>query len=140
MKKMYIAVLDTVPDFMVPTLVAHTIINAHTQFERDPEYDDWLDNSFKKVTLRVNQKEFDRIAAIPQTYLGHENSTLEGAKSCAIPMPCEDADRPNVLRCAKMWSPDQSALEQELAAWKALYAEHSGLDVEYADGEMKYVY
>lgn len=26
MKKMYIAVLDEVPDLMIPTLVAHTVI------------------------------------------------------------------------------------------------------------------
>jgi hypothetical protein len=140
MKKMYIAVLDTVPDFMVPTLVAHTILAAHIQFERAEAYDDWLDHSFKKVTLRVNQKEFDRIAALPVVYLGHENTTLDGVKSCAIPMPCDDSDRPNVLRCAKMWSPDQTAIAQELAAWKELYEEHGEVTAMYVDGTMTYVY
>ena len=27
MKKMYIAVLDEAPDYMVPTLVAHSVLN-----------------------------------------------------------------------------------------------------------------
>lgn len=31
--KIYIAVLDEVPDFMVPTLVAHSILGAHLHFE-----------------------------------------------------------------------------------------------------------
>lgn len=117
--KMYIAVLDTVPDFMVPTLVAHSVLGAHLHFlavndidkiidhgtYKFPQYIDWLENSFKKVTLRVNQKEFDKIAALPDTYLGHENTTLGSAKSCAIPLPCENDERPNVLRCARMWAP-----------------------------------
>jgi hypothetical protein len=113
--KMYIAVLNEVPDFMVPTLVAHSVLGAHLEFtKKDPfdpivfgvtHYDDWLENSFKKCTIRVNQKEFDKIAALEGTYLGHENTTLGGKKSCAIPLPCLDSDRPNVLIYAKLWAP-----------------------------------
>lgn len=110
--KMYIAVLDEVPDFMVPTLVAHSVLGAHLEFtKKDPivldatHYGDWLENSFKKCTVRVNQKEFDKIAAIEGTYLGHENTTLGAKKSCAIPLPCPDNDRPNVLKFAKLWAP-----------------------------------
>lgn len=118
--RLYIAILDTVPDFMTPTLVAHSMLGAHLHFikcNQDlgtimdsgpylyPEYIDWLENSFKKVTLRVNQKEFDKIAALPNCYLGHENTTLEGRKSCAIPLPTQDVDKPNVLKFAKMWKP-----------------------------------
>ena len=113
MKKMYIAVLDEVGDFMVPTLVAHSAINAHLHFsELDKlgtpafeDYQDWLENSFKKVTLRVNRKEFDKIADLPHVWLGHENTTLNGTPSCVIVCPMEDNDRPNVLKYAKMWKP-----------------------------------
>lgn len=106
MKKMYIAVLDEVPDFMVPTLVAHSILNAHIEFEREPEYEDWWDNSFKKVVLRVNRKEFQKIqeGSLP-VWLGHENTTLNAEKSCAVVFPCDDDSRPNVLKFAKMWKP-----------------------------------
>ena len=119
--KMYIAVLDEVPDHMVPTLVAHSVLGAHLHFIATnklediadlgtpymfPQYIDWLENSFRKVTLRVNQKEFDKIAAMEHTYLGHENTTLGGQKSCAIPLVCENDDRPNVLKYAKMWKPN----------------------------------
>lgn len=114
MKKMYIAVLDEVPDFMVPTLVAHSVINAHIYFSTDTDvavnfvhqYNDWLENSYKKVTVRVNRKEFEKIkeSGIP-VWLGHENTTLNAEKSCAVLLPLEDDDRPNVLKYAKMWSP-----------------------------------
>lgn len=113
MKKMYIAVLDEVPDFMVPTLVAHSVINAHVHFSGSPghiqeQYSDWLENSFKKVTVRVNRKEFQKIqdSGIP-VWLGHENTTLNAEKSCAVTLPMEDDQRPNVLKFAKMWAPQQ---------------------------------
>lgn len=112
MKKMYIAVLDEVPDFMVPTLVAHSVINAHIYFSSDPDvgvesvhqYEDWLENSYKKVTLRVNRKEFEKISQL-ECWLGHENTTLNAEKSCAVVLPMEDDARPNVLKFAKMWTP-----------------------------------
>jgi hypothetical protein len=112
--KLYIAVLDEVPDFMVPTLVAHSVLGAHLAFSQTklfnagpvyPAYIDWLENSFRKVTLRVNQKEFDKIAALQSVYLGHENTTLQGRKSCAIALPCANEDRPNVLKFAHLWEP-----------------------------------
>lgn len=115
--RLYICVLDGVPDYMVPTLVAHTMLGAHIEFtarfaESIPldinpysQYFEWLNSSFKKCVCMVNQKEFDKITAIPYTYLGHENHTLEGRKSCAIPIPVEGIDLPNVLRFAKLWKP-----------------------------------
>jgi hypothetical protein len=112
MKKMYIAVLDEVPDYMVPTLVAHSVINAHMHFadidklgtDEFDDYQDWLENSFKKVTLRVNRKEFTKISELP-VWLGHENTTLDAEKSCAVVLPMDDDARPNVLKFAKMWKP-----------------------------------
>ena len=105
--KLYIAVLDDVPDYIVPTLVAHSVIGAHLTMSNHPTYMWWLANSFKKCVVRVNQKEFDKIAAIDSTYLGHENKTLDGVKCCAIPIPCENEKLPNVLKFAKLWSPKQ---------------------------------
>jgi hypothetical protein len=152
--KMYIAVLDQVSDFMVPTLVAHSVLAAHTHFTalnqiddildggvyKFPQYIDWFETSFSKVVVRVNQKEFDNIAALEHTYLGHENTTLEGRDSCAIPLVCAVDDRPNVLKYAKMWAPDNTELVNELAAWKQLYNDSDAPDVVYEDGEIVYVY
>lgn len=114
--KMYIAVLDEVPDHMVPVLVAHAVLGADKAFSTVhyyedvgnypllPRYYDWKYNSFKKVVLRVNRKEFKKISELGNVYLGHENSTLGGEKSCAV--ACPRYDVPNVLKYAKMWSPN----------------------------------
>lgn len=114
--KLYIAVLDEFPDYMVPTLVAHAVLGAHLKFndwhgscESGDNYYEWLNNSFKKCVVRVNQKEFDKIAAIRDTYLGHENNTLEGRKACAIPAPVPNDQIPNVLKFAKLWKPKETS-------------------------------
>ena len=116
MAKMYIAILDEFPDYMVPTLVAHAVLGAHMKFSKRyvspeyqsweyPSYMDWLENSFKKCVVRVNQKEFAKIAALPDVYIGHEKNTLKGRDSCIVVCPREDI--PNVLKFAKLWSPKQ---------------------------------
>lgn len=103
--KLYIAVLNEFPDFMTPTLVAHSMLGAHLSMTGNETYRDWIENSFKKCVVRVNQKEFDKIAALPGTYFGHENNTLGGKRSCAIPLPVDNSMLPNVLKFAKLWKP-----------------------------------
>ncbi|AND75340.1 hypothetical protein FDH01_gp282 [Acinetobacter phage vB_AbaM_ME3] len=112
--KMYIAVLDDVPDFIVPTLVAHSVLGAHLKFEElgvgnfksKVTYNEWLEHSFRKCVIRVNRREFDKIIKLPmQVYLGHENKTLNGEKSCAVVHPVSSDNVPNVLKFAKLWSP-----------------------------------
>lgn len=108
--RMYIAILDEVPSNMVPVLVAHSVLGAHVKFfsnstdsDSDFNYRKWLTESFRKVTVKVNQKEFDKIAALEEVYLGHENTTLGGKKSCAIVCPREEY--PNVIKFAKLYTP-----------------------------------
>ena len=108
--RLYIAVLDDCPDFMVPTLVAHSMLGAHLEWVRqhlcDPTlYDEWLTDSFRKCVVRVNRKEFEKIKKLDNVYLGHENTTLGGEKSCAIPYPVWNDEVPNVLKFAKLWRP-----------------------------------
>jgi hypothetical protein len=104
--KMYIAVLDEFPDFMVPTLVAHSVLAAHLKFSGNKDYDRWLNESFKKVVLRVNRKEFEKISKL-ECHLGHENNTLNAEPACAVVLPSEII--PNVLKFAKMWKPKDQA-------------------------------
>ena len=103
--KLYIAVLDEFPDYMVPTLVAHSILSAHIKFQDNDNYKEWLNNSYKKCVLRVNQKEFDKISQLPDVHLGHENNTLDARKSCAVVCPFQPSEIPNVLKFAKLWKP-----------------------------------
>ena len=103
--KLYIAVLDEFPDYMVPTLVAHTMLAAHLKFEDNTKYKRWLESSFKKCVVKVNQKEFDKILGLSEYCLGCEKNTLNGKVTCIIPLPYLDIDRPNVLKFAKLWKP-----------------------------------
>ena len=105
--KLYIAVLDEVPDHMVPVLVAHSILGAHLQFyDRHHTYDKWLCDSFRKVVLKVNAKEFAKIREMPVVYYGHENTVLEGTKTCAV--VCPRTEYPNVIKFAQMWQPNST--------------------------------
>lgn len=103
--RLYIAVLDKFPDYMTPTLVAHTMLSAHLKFVGNPDYDRWLTESYRKCVVRVNAKEFTKICALPGSYVGFEKNTLGGAPSCVIPIPCANEHIPNVLRYAKLWKP-----------------------------------
>jgi peptidyl-tRNA hydrolase len=109
MKKMYIAVLDEAPDYMVPTLVAHSVINAHIKFsESHPfTYNEWLDKSYRKVVLRVNRREYDKIKEARAYWEGHENTICEGKGSCLVVLPVESDAVPNVLKFAKLWKPKE---------------------------------
>ena len=103
--KLYIAVLDKVPNYMVPTLVAHAVLGAHIEFmsKELPLYLVWLKRSFKKVVLKVNRKEFDKIQLLENVYLAHENKTLNAEKSCVVICPRDEY--PNVIKFAHMWQP-----------------------------------
>ena len=110
--KLYIAILEDAPSNMVPVLVAHSMLGAHLDYmdaEKWPDnlrYTNWLWNSFRKVTLKVSQEEFDKIRQLhPNVYVGHENKTLEGKDSCAIPLPYWSDMVPSVLSYAKLWRP-----------------------------------
>lgn len=110
--RMYICVLDEFPDYMVPTLVAHAVLSAHLDFNGDPIYDNWLNQSFKKCVVRVNQKEFNKVVSLGTVYVGFEKHTLEGRASCAVVRPyAEDKDIPNVLKFAKLWAPKKEVIE-----------------------------
>jgi hypothetical protein len=116
--KMYIAVLDEFPDYMTPTLVAHAVLGAHLKFgivahEQGgdwvlyPHYQNWLENSFKKCVVRVNEKEFNKIFSLPNIYVAHEKNTLDGRDSCIVVCPRPDEELPNVLKFAKLWKPKE---------------------------------
>lgn len=101
--KMYIAVLDWFPVYMTPTLVAHSVLGAHLKFQDNSDYQRWLNTSFKKCVVMVNEKEWNHIKQLPDVYFGHEKHTLQGMDSCAVICPRDE--NPNVLRFARLWKP-----------------------------------
>lgn len=105
MKRLYIAILDEFPDYMVPTLVAHAVLSAHLKFETNPDYKDWIGNSFKKCVIRVNEKEFEKISVLDNIHIAFESNTLDGKSSCIVVCPRDE--NPNVLKFAKLWKPNK---------------------------------
>jgi peptidyl-tRNA hydrolase len=105
--KMYIAVREDVPDFMVPTLVAHSVLGAHMSFKDEVSYNEWLSESFRKVTLRVSIKEFNKILTLTDhlLYTGYEKTTLNAEPSCVVVCPVYSNKIPNVLKFGKLWKP-----------------------------------
>lgn len=108
--KMYIGILEGVPDHMVPVLVAHSVLGAHLLFKNYNDYTLWLRDHFFKVVVKVNEKEFAKIKNLPgiNTYCGYERTVLDGKESCVVVMPLTKGSVPNVLRFAKLWSPNES--------------------------------
>ena len=108
MDKLYICVLDSFPDYMTPTLVAHAVLRHHLSMEfkfpadRD-RYDNWLKHSFKKCVVRVNRKEFDKIMMLEGCVESWENNTLDGEVSCLTVIA--NTNEHNVLKFAKLWKP-----------------------------------
>lgn len=116
MSKMYICVRDDFPDFMTPTLVAHSTLRHHLSLCEDDQYEDWLRNSFKKCVIRVNKKEFEKIGKLSETHQmritkSWENNTLNGEVSC-ITVVANDSNIPNVLKFAKLWKPLMSECDR----------------------------
>lgn len=102
--KMYIATLDEAPDYMYGTLVAHSVLGAHLKFQNDPIYQDWLKNSFRKVTIRVSREEFENIRKLENVYEGYENTILNGEISCLVTI-AKQGEVPDALYEAKLWKP-----------------------------------
>lgn len=102
--KMYIATLDEAPDYMYGTLVAHSVLGAHLKFQDETTYQDWLKNSFRKVTIRVSREEFENIRKLENVYEGYENTILNGEISCLVTI-AKHGEVPDALYEAKLWKP-----------------------------------
>lgn len=103
--KLYIATLDDAPDYMYGTLVAHSVVGAHLAFQNEPLYQEWLKDSFRKVTIRVSRDEFEKIRNLDQpVYEGHENTILNGEKSCLVTL-ARHGEVPKELYTCKLWKP-----------------------------------
>ena len=110
--RMYIAVHENAPDHMTPTLVAHSVLGAHLRFIDNAYcniYNDWLNNSFKKIVVKVNKKEFAKIQDLEfkgySVYAGYENTIMNAEPSCLVVIE-NVTNICNVLKFAKLWKPE----------------------------------
>lgn len=102
--KLYICIREDYPDYMTPTLVGHAVLRHHLKMIGDnSRYNKWLIKSWKKCVVKVNAKEFAKIAELPDTVKTSESTTLNGEVSCVTIIATKDEH--NVLSFAKLWKP-----------------------------------
>jgi len=53
--KMYICIKKSIPSHKVLG-AAHGVLMAHLKFAFDPQYQEWLKNSFRKVVVEVSDE------------------------------------------------------------------------------------
>lgn len=103
--KMYIAVKESVPLGFAMVGVAHAAIIAHLNWGEDrvhKDYQHWREHSFKKVVLKVSDKEFEKLKSLRDAVVVTE-SALEEQQTCVVLCPRDDADWPKFVRFLRMY-------------------------------------
>jgi hypothetical protein len=101
MNRLYFAVLDTVDLGHQILSVAHGMMMAHLRFNGNPEYDDWLKNSFRKCVCRVNAKEFAKLRELDDVVIVTEMALDYQEIAIVI---CPRKEYPNVVKYMKLFS------------------------------------
>ena len=99
---MYILVLDNVPDEFVPVITAHASLACYLRNSDNPHMIDWLENSFKKCIVKVNQKEFNKAKEFEGCTVMTE-SALDGQEVAIALTPRPHEDWPKPVRFYKLW-------------------------------------
>lgn len=74
MLKMYILVKDTVPSNYVPVVCAHASLSCYLKYEHTSDMEMWINFSFKKVVVKVNDSEFELAKEIEKSLVITESS------------------------------------------------------------------
>lgn len=102
--KLYICVLDTVPDNIVPTLVSHAVLRHHLysqEYNDKFRYNEWIKDSFRKCVVRLNIEEFNKVLALENVTITEE-STIGNHPACLTILAKQNEH--NVLKFSKLWN------------------------------------
>lgn len=103
--KMYILVLDSVPDSFVPVMTAHSSLINYKRFEQHETMIEWMETSFKKVVCRVTQKEFDKAKASCMDYTITTEDNLHDMQCTITFRPRETW--PESFKYLRLWKPKE---------------------------------
>lgn len=84
--KMYILILDSVPNGHAINSAAHASLMCYLKFKDSPNMQEWLKSSFKKVTCRVSPQDFATAIGFESEHVIVTESNLEG-KTVAAAFP-----------------------------------------------------
>lgn len=74
---MYILIKENIPLGHQVNCAAHAALGCYLRFQDHPEVQDWLKNSFRKVTCKVSEREFEQAKQYPDSVIITE-SALDG--------------------------------------------------------------
>jgi peptidyl-tRNA hydrolase len=100
--KMYICIKDDTQIGMAMNAAAHASLMCHLEYYGDGDYQQWLDNSFKKVTCAVTPAEFAMLKELPDNLIVTE-SRLNNAELAVVLKPRHDTDWPEFVNLLKLW-------------------------------------
>jgi peptidyl-tRNA hydrolase len=100
--KMYIAIKDSTPVGMAMNAAAHAGLMCHLEYHNDPVYQDWLANSFKKVTCAVTEAEFAILKNLPKSIIVTE-SRMANAELAVVLCPRQPNEWPEFINLIKLW-------------------------------------
>ena len=100
--KMYICIKQDTSVGMAMNAAAHAGLMCHLKFNKDTDYIDWLDKSFKKVTCAVSDAEFAMLKTLPDSFIVTE-SRLNNAELAIVLKPRQPNEWPEFVNLLKLW-------------------------------------
>jgi len=102
--KMYILLRDEVPDHFAPNCAAHASLACYLKFKDHPDTQEWVEGSFRKVTCRVNDKEYAG-AEEAGDFVTLSESGLDGMEVIKVFRP--RIEWPKRFNYFRLWKPAQ---------------------------------
>lgn len=88
--KMYIAIRESIPVGFAINSAAHASLIGYLQWHmEDRDFQDWMLHSFKKVTVKVTDSEFEQLKGIDKHVVVTE-SALKGEEVCIVFCPRQE--------------------------------------------------
>lgn len=88
--KMYILVKDTIPLGLAMNAVAHAAVACYLKYKDDQIMEEWLSDSFRKVTCKVTEEEFERAKQQPEDHIVMTELALDKAETAVAFKPAKE--------------------------------------------------
>ena len=100
--KMYIAIRDSIPVGFAINSASHGSLMAYLKWHMDDvDFQDWMLYSFKKVTCRVTDEEFEQLKQLDKVVVVSE-SALQGEEVAVVLAPRKEW--PDFVRQLKLYN------------------------------------
>ena len=98
----YILVRESIDVGHAMLAVGHGVLAAHREFSGDPDYDAWLNESFRKCVCSLSDAEFEEAKKHDKRVLMTE-SGLDGAETALVFCPRSNDEWPKEFKRYKLW-------------------------------------